>query len=87
MQVDCAHVILETVKPAEDGAGLIVRLYEAHNQRGRGTLTFANSILSAQECNLLEEPISDAPYQGNMLPFQVRPFEIKTFRIRLSPYL
>src|SRR5713226_6859148 len=87
IQVDCTHVILETVKPAEDGAGLIVRLYEAHNQRGRGTLTFVTPILSAQECNLLEEPISDAPYQGNTLAFQVRPFEIKTFRIRLSPHL
>jgi len=79
------HVVVETVKPAEDGDGLIVRLYEAHNQRGRGTLTFATSILSAQECNLLEEPINNVSYQGNTLPFQVRPFEIKTFRIRLAP--
>jgi alpha-mannosidase len=85
IQTESTHVIVETVKPAEDGNGLIVRLYEAHNQRGRGTLTFATSILSAQECNLLEEPINDVSYQGNALSFQVRPFEIKTFRIRLSP--
>ena len=85
IKTDCAHVIVETVKPAEDGDGLIVRLYEAHNQRGRGTLTFATSILSAQECNLLEEPINKVSCQGNTLSFQVRPFEIKTFRIHLSP--
>ncbi|HEV2581350.1 MAG TPA: glycoside hydrolase family 38 C-terminal domain-containing protein, partial [Ktedonobacteraceae bacterium] len=85
VQVDCAHTVLETVKPAEDGDGIIVRLYEAHNQRGRGTLTFATSLLSAQECNLLEEPINDVSYQGTALSFQVRPFEIKTFRIHLSP--
>ncbi len=85
IQTECMHVVVETVKPAEDGDGLIVRLYEAHNQRGRGTLTFATSILSAQECNLLEEPINNVSYQGNTLPFQVRPFEIKTFRIRLAP--
>jgi alpha-mannosidase len=85
IQTECTHVVVETVKPAEDGDGLIVRLYEAHNQRGRGMLTFATSILSAQECNLLEEPINDVSYQGNTLPFQVRPFEIKTFRIRLVP--
>jgi alpha-mannosidase len=84
IQTDCAHVIVETVKPAEDGDGLIVRLYEAHNQRGRGTLTFATSIHSAQECNLLEEPINNVSCQGNTLSFQVRPFEIKTFRIHLS---
>jgi len=85
IQTECTHVIIETVKPAEDGDGLIVRLYEAHNQRGRGTLTFATSILFAQECNLLEEPVNDVSYQGNALSFQVGPFEIKTFRIRLSP--
>ncbi len=85
IQTDCTHVIVETVKPAEDGDGLIVRLYEAHNQRGSGTLTFVTSILSAQECNLLEEAINDVSYQGNTLSFQVRPFEIKTFRVRLEP--
>jgi len=84
IQTECTHIVVETVKPAEDGDGLIVRLYEAHNQRGRGTLTFATPILSAQECNLLEEPINDISYQGNTLLFQVRPFEIKTFRIRLA---
>jgi len=85
IQTGCTHVIIETVKPAEDGDGLIVRLYEAHNQRGRGTLTFATSLLSAQECNLLEEPLNAVSYQRNTLSFQVRPFEIKTFRVRLAP--
>ncbi len=85
IQTECTHIIVETVKPAEDGDGLIVRLYEAHNQRGHATLTFATSLLSAQECNLLEEPINEVSYQGNTLSFQVRPFEIKTFRIRLAP--
>ncbi len=85
IQADCTHIIVETVKPAEDGESLIVRLYEAHNQRGSGTLTFITPILSAQECNLLEEPINDVSCQGNTLSFQVRPFEIKTFRVRLAP--
>jgi alpha-mannosidase len=84
LQVESTHVIVETVKPAEDGDGLIVRLYEAHNQRGGGTLTFVTSILSAHECNLLEEPIGEVSFQGKTLSFQVRPFEIKTFRIRLA---
>jgi alpha-mannosidase len=78
------HVIVETVKPAEDGDGLMVRLYEAHNQRGHGTLTFATFILSAHECNLLEEPTNDVSYHRKTLSFQVRPFEIKTFRVHLA---
>lgn len=83
---DCSHVVIDTVKPAEDGQGLIVRLYEAHNQRGRGSLTFATPLLSAQECNLLEEPLGEASFQEKTLFFEVRPYEIKSFRIALTPF-
>lgn len=86
LSTNCPHVVIDTVKPAEDGNGLIVRLYEAHNQRGRGSLTFATPLLSAEECNLLEEPLGTVGYQGNTLAFQVRPFEIKTFRVRLARF-
>jgi alpha-mannosidase len=82
LSTDCPHVVVDTVKPAEDGRGLIVRLYEAHNQRGKGSLTFATPLLAAEECNLLEEPRGPADYQGNTLRFQIKPFEIKTFRIQ-----
>ena len=84
LSTDCTHVVVETVKAAENGDGLIVRLYEAHNQRGHGAIIFAIDILSAEECNLLEESIGPAVYEGNILQFQVRPFEIKTFRVRLT---
>ncbi len=85
LSTDCSHSIIDTVKPAEDGQGLIVRLYETQNQRGRGTLTFATDLLSAEECNLLEEPFTRAQYHENTLLFEIRPFEIKSFRIHLRP--
>jgi alpha-mannosidase len=84
LRTDCAHIVVETVKPAEDGDGLIVRLYEAHNQRGRGTITFVAPIVKAQECNLLEAPKGNAEFQDSTLHFSVRPFEIKTFRVHLK---
>ena len=81
---DCEHVVVETVKPAENGDGLVVRLYEAHNQRGHGTLTFATTIQAVQECNLLESALREVPHLENSFAFQVRPFEIKTFRVHLD---
>jgi len=84
LSTDCPHVVIDTVKPAEDGRGLIVRLYEAHNQRGNGTLTFATPLQSAVECSPLEEELGQAQYQGNTLSFSVKPFEIKSFRVELA---
>jgi alpha-mannosidase len=81
IQIDCSHVVLETVKPAEDGNGLIVRLYESHNQRGDGTLSFATPLYSVQACNLLEQPLEDVSVQKNSFSFEIKPFEIKTFRV------
>lgn len=84
IQTDCSHIVVETIKPAEAGDGLIVRLYEAHNQRGNATLRFAAPLRSVQVCNLLEEPLADIGVdtaQSNSFSFEVRPFEIKTFRV------
>ena len=33
---------------------------------------------------MLEAPVGDAAYQDTTLYFQVRPFEIKTFRVQLA---
>jgi alpha-mannosidase len=84
VSTDCPHIVIDTIKPAEDGNGLIVRLYETHNQRGSVTLTFAAPVLAAQECNLLEEPLDTAHYKGQNLFCEVKPFEIKTFRLKLA---
>ncbi|MBV9789904.1 MAG: alpha-mannosidase [Chloroflexi bacterium] len=125
---DAAHVMLDTIKTAEDGDGVIVRVYEAHNQRGPVTLTFAQPIREAEECNLLEEPrtqnlepneeqrtenkeqstetspspaatdaeagggsgkgpgvrANDLIIAGNTLQFAIRPFEIRSFRVRFG---
>jgi alpha-mannosidase len=76
--------LYETVKPAEDGDGLIVRVYDAHNTRGSATLTFAREIVSAEETTMLEEPIGPADHAGRDLRFTVRPYGIATFRVRLA---
>ncbi|WP_232282817.1 glycoside hydrolase family 38 C-terminal domain-containing protein [Roseiflexus sp. RS-1] len=40
---------VETIKTADDGDGLIVRMYEAHNQRGQVCLDFGRPVESAVE--------------------------------------
>lgn len=77
------HIVVETVKVAEDGNGLIVRLYEAHNRRGPASLRFIWPVESAEEVDLLERPSGTVEVAGDRVKFEVRPFEVKTLRVRL----
>ena len=52
---DAPNVIVETVKQAEDGNGIIVRLYETQRRRGTITLTTGFPLQAAARTNLLEE--------------------------------
>ncbi len=75
--------MIETVKPAEDGDGIVVRFYEAHNTRGPATLTFPAEMASVEETNMLEEPIGVLQSHGKSVPIVVRPYGITTLRVRL----
>ena len=75
------NVVLETVKPSEDGTGVIVRLYETENCRTKCKLHFANSFKKAYLCDLLENEEKELQRFGNTLTFSVKPFEIITMKI------
>jgi alpha-mannosidase len=59
-------------------------MYEAHNQRGPLSLTFAYPVAHAEEVNLLEEPLGQVVVEGNQLHLSMRPFEVKTLRVKLA---
>jgi alpha-mannosidase len=80
-------VIVDTVKKAEDSDALIVRVYEAHGGRTGAALTFATRIESADEVNLLEEPIGPADVTADTLRFNLTPYQIRSFRIQLGDLL
>ena len=80
--VDAKNVILETVKQAEDGDGVIVRLYECENARTTTKLHWNRPIASVTECDLQENALCDVPVEDGTFKFIIKPYEIKTFRIR-----
>jgi alpha-mannosidase len=81
---DAEHVVVDTIKTAEDGDGLIVRLYEAHNARGPVTLAFDHPIAHAERCNLLEERAGDVEIDRSSVRFAITPFEIVTLRVKFG---
>lgn len=83
IQTDRENIVIETVKAAEDGRGLIVRLYDSLRQRGAVHLTTAFAMESACYANLLEDDGERIPVlaDGYGLVIDFRPFEITTLRL------
>lgn len=79
--VDKDNVILETVKAAEDGNGIILRLYESENAKTKVCLTVNRDFERAYICNLLEETETEAAVSGSRIQIPVKPYEIVTVRI------
>ncbi len=75
------NIIIETIKRAEDGDGIIVRFYESQRRRGEVNITAAFPLERVEKVNLLEENQETLTPQGNQVTLFVRPFEIFSLRL------
>jgi alpha-mannosidase len=80
IDVSAEHVVLETMKPAEDGRGVIMRCYDALNARGPVEVTIPG-ITAAAETNLVEQNEGRLAVEKGKIAFDIKPFEVKTFRV------
>ncbi len=82
------HVELRALKQAEKSDEYILRFYETSGEKGEEAhVTCCADILAAQEINGVEDEIGTVNYSGNELRFEIKPFSVKSFRIRLArPY-
>jgi len=72
--VEHPGVILETIKPAENGRGIILRLYESLGAATTTSVAVTLPHATVQETDLMESPLSHADL-GHL---EFGPFEIKT---------
>lgn len=78
-------VALRALKQAEDSDEYVVRFYETsglHPQQA--VVDFAAGIVSAKELNGVEDEIGHADFSGRELRFEIKPFGMKTFRVKLA---
>lgn len=80
--VDDRNLVVESVKRAEDGDGLIVRLYECHGARGRANVSCVLPVREAYRANLEEVVQSELETDGTV-SVSYRPFEILTLRLKV----
>ncbi|WP_224815389.1 glycoside hydrolase family 38 C-terminal domain-containing protein [Hasllibacter sp. MH4015] len=77
------RAVIETVKPADDGDGVIVRLFEAHNTRGPVDLALSDAVKSVACVGLLEDGGQNLEINGGRVSVPLSPYEIVTLRLRL----
>jgi alpha-mannosidase len=76
---DAANVIIDTIKPAEDGQGWIIRLYEAHGMSAKARLRIGLPVRTLlHRSNTLEDVLE--PLDPGA-PLTLRPFQILTLRV------
>lgn len=85
--VEGIELALGALKPAEDGNGVILRVYEPHGARGTVTLRFAERIRSAKMVNLLEDEseADELAMEGDrQVTIKVRPFELMSLKFEMG---
>ncbi len=82
LNVDAENVIIETVKPAEDGNGFIVRAYETEGSYTMCNLVFDKALKSVFKTDMLEYDDEPINAENNRISLVFKPFEIKTLRFK-----
>lgn len=76
-------VTLESVKQAEDGQGVIVRLWETHGAETSATLILPPQAGDVAEVDILEGSPNGITARGQSLDLTFRPFQIRSFKVAM----
>lgn len=84
LEVSNPNVVITALKPGKDGS-TILRLYEASGKASPGVIVRCRAkIISANEANLIEDTGSKLKVVTDTVQFDLKPFEIKTFKFRFK---
>ncbi|MBA4688765.1 MAG: alpha-mannosidase [Candidatus Galacturonibacter soehngenii] len=81
LQLDAENVFADVIKQAEDNSDIIIRVYEAYGKRTNVTMASPYFTKEVFECNLVEEKENKKEITNEAIHFEIKPYEIKTFRI------
>src|ERR687894_690102 len=81
VEAEGLELALGSLKLAEEGDSVILRLYEPHGARGECTLRFGRPVESVERVNLLEEAEGPVEVHKGAVRLRVQPFEVVTLRV------
>jgi alpha-mannosidase len=79
--VDKENIVIETVKPAENGSGVVVRLYESSGSATEALLRLGPPVAKATLADLMENPIKPLGLRRGQVKLSFGAFEILTVRL------
>ncbi len=83
-EVDRVGVVIEAVKKAERENAIIVRLYEAHGNRGDLTLRTPLPFKQAFTADLMERTLEEIKLSDGEVTLSIEPFEIMTLKFSIE---
>ncbi len=78
-------VFITAAKEACDSEDIVVRVYESYGQRTAAKISAGFDIQTACETDLIEtKSLRSLEVKNNTFEFELKPFEIKTFMLKIS---
>jgi alpha-mannosidase len=90
LSVEPNSIVVSSIKRAEDGKGIIIRLYNTTNKAVTGTIRWNMKIKKVLRVNMREEPADEIGKQKNrghvdtQFLFEAPPFRVQTYELIAS---
>ncbi len=85
LEISAPNVNVSALKPGRDGS-VILRVYEAAGRATSGvSVKLQAHLVSVNEANLMEDSGREIVPEQDTFKFDLHPYEIKTFKLRLRP--
>ena len=83
--IDRINVLIETVKPTEDGIGYILRIYESEGLASSAELAFGHEVAAVHVTDLHEKKHRSLETKNRRLQLSLEPRQILTLRVIPGP--
>ncbi len=82
LKISASNVVVSSLKRSRED-DIVLRLYEAAGQPAEQVeISLPHGIYRAFESNLIEDCGETLPVEGGVLRLSLRPFEVRTIRLR-----
>lgn len=80
--LDCSSVKIGWIKKAQDGQGILIRLYECEGRKQEASITLADRVQRVFQADMQERILQEWKIQKKKVAFPVRAFEIITLLLK-----